>query len=140
MIGLPRSWGQNPFDIITKESARDLAFAARFHRLRKLVAEIALRRRSAPDESLDLIGMLVQARDKTTGEPMGERELVDEVMTLIIAGHETAASGLNSVWYLLSQHAQCRSEAASGNRRATAAVGHGPQAQRNARLYAAGRQ
>ena len=102
--------GQNPFDIITRESARDLAFASRFYRLRKLVAEIAMRRRSTPGESLDLIGMLVQARDKTTGEPMGERELVDEVMTLIIAGHETAASGLNSVWYLLSQHAQAEAK------------------------------
>jgi len=102
--------GQNPFDIITRESARDLAFASKFYRLRKLVAEIAVRRRSTPGESLDLIGMLVQARDKTTGEPMGERELVDEVMTLIIAGHETAASGLNSVWYLLSQHAQAEAK------------------------------
>jgi cytochrome P450 len=102
--------GQNPFDIITREPARDLAFASRFYRLRKLVAEIATRRRSTPGESPDLIGMLVQARDKTTGEPMGERELVDEVMTLIIAGHETAASGLNSVWYLLSQHAQAEAK------------------------------
>ena len=48
--------------------------------------------------------MLVEARDKSTGAPMGGRELVDEVMTLIVAGHETAASGLNSAWYLLSQH------------------------------------
>lgn len=102
--------GENPFDIITRESARDLAFASRFYRLRKLVAGIAARRRSTPGESLDLIGMLVQARDKTTGEPMGERELVDEVMTLIIAGHETAASGLNSIWYLLSQHAQAEAK------------------------------
>jgi cytochrome P450 len=102
--------GQNPFDIITRGSARDLAFASKFYRLRKLVAEIATRRRSAPGETPDLIGMLVQARDKSTGEPMGERELVDEVMTLIIAGHETAASGLNSVWYLLSQHAQAEAK------------------------------
>src|ERR1700733_3498198 len=35
---------------------------------------------------------------------MGERQLVDEIMTLIVAGHETTASGLNWTWYLLSQH------------------------------------
>ena len=35
---------------------------------------------------------------------MSERELIDEVMTLIVAGHETTASGLNWTWYLLSQH------------------------------------
>jgi enediyne biosynthesis protein E7 len=101
---LAQQMGENPFDFITKESARDLAFASKVYRLRRLVVEIIARRRAAPEESLDLIGMLVQARDKASGAPMGERELLDEVMTLIIAGHETAASGLNSVWYLLSQH------------------------------------
>jgi enediyne biosynthesis protein E7 len=101
---LAQQMGQNPFDIITEDSVRDLAFASRFYRLRKLVVDIVSRRRAQAGESLDFIGMLVAARDKASGAPMGERELVDEVMTLIIAGHETAASGLNSVWYLLSQH------------------------------------
>ena len=54
--------------------------------------------------------MLMAARDKASGAPMGERELVDEVMTLIIAGHETAASGLNAVWYLLSQHPEAEAK------------------------------
>jgi cytochrome P450 len=35
---------------------------------------------------------------------MSDRELIDEVMTLIVAGHETTASGLNWTWYLLSQN------------------------------------
>ncbi len=101
---LTQQMGQNPFDIITKDPARDLAFASRFYQLRKLVIEIVKRRRAQASERLDYIGMLVEARDKSSGAPMGERELVDEVMTLIVAGHETAASGLNSAWYLLSQH------------------------------------
>jgi cytochrome P450 len=94
---------ENPFAIIAGDSARDLAFAHKVYRLRRLVAEIAARR-TVGDEEFDLLGLLLQARDKNTGAPMSERELVDEVMTLIIAGHETAASTLNSVWFLLSQH------------------------------------
>ena len=35
---------------------------------------------------------------------MSERELIDEVMTLVVAGHETTASALNWTWYLLAQH------------------------------------
>jgi cytochrome P450 len=101
---LTQQTGGNPFDIITQDSVRDLAFASRFYQLRKLVIDIVTRRRAQASESLDYIGMLVEARDKTTGAPMGGRELVDEVMTLIVAGHETAASGLNSAWFLLSQH------------------------------------
>lgn len=101
---LASEFGDNPFAIIAQEPARDLAFAHKVYRLRKLVADIASRRRAAGDEQADLMGMLLRARDKNTGAAMGEREFVDEVMTLIIAGHETAASTLNSVWYLLSQH------------------------------------
>jgi cytochrome P450 len=48
--------------------------------------------------------MMMEARDKDSGEPMPDRALLDEVMTLIVAGHETTASTLNWTWYLLSQH------------------------------------
>jgi cytochrome P450 len=107
---LPQQLGPKPFEIITQDSVRDLSFAARFYQLRKLVLEIMRRRRSDEREHFDFIGMLLDARDKASGEPMGDRELVDEVMTLIIAGHETAASGLNSAWYLLSQHPQVEAQ------------------------------
>ena len=48
--------------------------------------------------------MLMQARDKASGQPMPDKALIDEVMTLIVAGHETTASGLNWLWHLLSRH------------------------------------
>jgi cytochrome P450 len=35
---------------------------------------------------------------------MSDKEIIDEVTTLIVAGHETSAGTLNWVWYLLSQH------------------------------------
>jgi cytochrome P450 len=48
--------------------------------------------------------MLLQARDKDTGEGMTDRETVDEITTLLIAGHETTASMLNWTWFLLANH------------------------------------
>src|SRR5689334_22181238 len=101
---LAQEMGGNPFDIVTKEPARDLKFAYRFRQLTKLVAALVKRRRAEQTEHFDFLGMLMDARDKETGSPMSERELVDEVMTLIVAGHETTASGLNWTWYLLSQN------------------------------------
>ena len=59
----------------------------------------------------------MSARDKDIGAPMRERELIDEVMTLVVAGHETTASGLNWTWYLLSQHPQVARAAARRDRR-----------------------
>jgi cytochrome P450 len=101
---LGKEMGGNPFDIVTKEPARDLKFAYRFRQLAKLVGALATRRRKEQSEHFDFLQMLIDARDKETGSPMSEKELIDEAMTLIVAGHETTASGLNWTWYLLSQN------------------------------------
>jgi cytochrome P450 len=103
---LSQEIGGNPFDIVAREPARDLKFAYRFRQLTKLVAALIRRRREEKSEHFDFLGMMMDARDKETGSPMSERELVDEVMTLIVAGHETTASALNWTWYLLSQNPQ----------------------------------
>jgi cytochrome P450 len=103
---LTQQLGGNPFEVITKESGRNLQFAYKFRSLTKLVAGLIAQRRTQEREHFDYLGMLMGARDKDSGEPMPERELIDEVLTLIVAGHETTASGLNWTWYLLSQHPQ----------------------------------
>ncbi len=61
---------------------------------RELYALIAERRR-APDlaERDDVLSTLLLARDED-GEPMGDAELRDELMTLLVAGHETTATSL----------------------------------------------
>lgn len=54
----------------------------------------------------DLLAMLIQARDEQTSEQMTDQQLRDEVVTLLLAGHETTANALTWTWYLLSQHPQ----------------------------------
>jgi cytochrome P450 len=98
--------GGNPFEVVTKEPGRNLQFAFKFRSLAKLVAELVRRRREGREEHFDYVGMLMNARDKDTGDAMSERALIDEVMTLVVAGHETTASALNWTWYLLAHHPQ----------------------------------
>ena len=64
---------------------------------------IAERRRLAkpPD---DLLSMLIAARDETGTERMSDQQLRDELLTLILAGHETTANALSWTFYLLAQH------------------------------------
>ena len=59
-----------------------------------LLDEIRARRRD-PDvsERDDILSLLVQARHED-GEPMSDSELRDELMTLLVAGHETTATSL----------------------------------------------
>src|SRR5437588_446894 len=52
----------------------------------------------------DLLWMLLSAQDEETGEGMSDQQLRDEVLTLLLAGHETTAAALTWTWYLLSQH------------------------------------
>ncbi len=99
--------GHNPFSILVEHSERDLQLAVRFRGLQKLVAEIIAERRTGAetsDERPDFLAMLMAARHPRTGEPMSDAALIDEVMTLIVAGHETTATTLNWTWYLLCNH------------------------------------
>ncbi len=63
---------------------------------------IAERRRSGVEHD-DLLDMLIRARDEETGESMTDAQLRDEVITLVLAGHETTATALSWTFYLLSK-------------------------------------
>jgi cytochrome P450 len=101
---LERQLGANPFEVVAKEQNRDLKFAFRFRSLTKLVAELIERRRREPEEHFDFLSMLMAARDRESDAPMSNKEMIDEVMTLIVAGHETTAAALTWAWYLISRH------------------------------------
>ena len=64
---------------------------------------IAQRRQERRDEA-DLLAMLISAQDEETGAAMSDRQLRDEVMTMLLAGHETTSLALSWTYYLLSQH------------------------------------
>jgi cytochrome P450 len=53
----------------------------------------------------DLLALLLTARDDD-GNSMSDQQLRDEVITLLLAGHETTALNLSWTWYLLAQHPQ----------------------------------
>ena len=81
---------------------------ARFRRALALVDGAVYRliedRRAAPGDSTDLLSMLLEARDAETGEAMSRRQVRDEAVTLIAAGHETTAHALAWTFYLLSRN------------------------------------
>ena len=44
---------------------------------------------------------------------MPDAQLAREILTLVIAGHETTASVLNWIWYLLAKHPDVQSRVAA---------------------------
>jgi cytochrome P450 len=61
------------------------------------------RRQNDPREHHDLLALLMEARD-AQGAGLSRQELRDEVLTFLLAGHETSALALTWGWYLLAQH------------------------------------
>jgi cytochrome P450 len=75
--------------------ARMRTFEEHRRQLDELVYDEIARRRAAPDleQRTDVLSMLLLARDED-GEALSDRELRDELVTLLVAGHETTATGL----------------------------------------------
>ncbi len=68
--------------------------------LRRFVAQ----RRASGEERDDLLGRLLSAKLPDGRPAMGERQLIDECVTLFAAGHETTAGTLTFTLWLLAHH------------------------------------
>jgi len=72
-------------------------------RVDEVVQRIIRERKSDGQDKGDLLSMLMHARDDNC-DPMPDRQLRDEAVTLLLAGHETTALALSWTVYLLGQH------------------------------------
>jgi len=81
----------------------NLRYLAAVRDLNALVLRIIAERRTPGGTHSDLLSMLLAARDDA-GRGMTDRQLRDEVMTLLLAGHDTTALALTWAWVLLAQH------------------------------------
>jgi cytochrome P450 len=80
------------------EKARD--------KLDRIVYGMIAERRATGQDKGDLLSMLMLARDEDDNAQMTDKQVRDEALTLLLAGHETTANALTWAWYLLSQNPQ----------------------------------
>ncbi len=112
--------GGNPFAFLTEDLTRDMQVVLRFRGLMKLIQELIHWRRETQPDRDDFLAMFLAARARDTGEAMTDKELIDELMTFIIAGHETSAITLNWSWYFLARHPEVADRARDEIRGVTA--------------------
>lgn len=81
------------------------------HRLRKSIRELDLmlyrmiaERRARPTAGSDFLSCLIAARNPDDGAGLTDQQVRDELLTMIVAGHETIGNALSWTWYLLSQN------------------------------------
>ncbi len=110
-----------PLLMVGPDRARRIpAFGRRIERVDQLLHREIAERRAAEDLAGrdDILSMLVAARHEDGGAPMSEAEIRDELLTLLVAGHETTATSLSWAIERLVRHPEklerLRAEAESG--------------------------
>lgn len=81
----------------------NLRYQRAVRRLDRVVYRIIRDRRATNEDRGDVLSMLLAARDED-GVPMSDKQVRDESMTLMLAGHETTANALAWTFHLLAQH------------------------------------
>jgi cytochrome P450 len=87
-----------------------LRYRAALRKLDEIVYGVIDARIASGEEHDDLLGMLLSVRDADTGERMDRLQIRDEVMTIFVAGHETAANALAWTLYLLAENPAAREQ------------------------------
>jgi cytochrome P450 len=81
----------------------NLRYRAGIAHINRAIAGMIAARRALAEQPPDLLGMLLAAR-YDDASPMSDRQIRDEIATLLMAGHETVANHLIWTWYLIALH------------------------------------
>ena len=114
ILGLPK-WTPHPGKI-SMDQARKL--------IRGAVLEVVTRRRAALERGeeppTDVTSSLLLARDPESGRPLSDEDMVDMLLTLVAAGHETTAHTMAWALYCLAHQPKLQDELAAEARAAAA--------------------
>jgi cytochrome P450 len=83
---------------------------AAIERLDRIVYGLIDARRRSGERRDDILDRLMAARDEEDGAGMSEKQIRDEVVTLLLAGHETSANSLLWTFDLISRHPDAESK------------------------------
>ena len=72
-------------------------------KLRAVVGQTVRSRRDNPGDRDDLLVRLLRAKEPETGRPMSDEQMVDNLLTFLLAGHETTAKALTWALYLVAR-------------------------------------
>jgi cytochrome P450 len=86
---------------------RHRRFTRSFRMIEERLFRLIHERRMAAESHDDVLSLLLSATD-TEGRPLRDEEIRDELMTFLLAGHETTANALTWTWFLLSQYRPVR--------------------------------
>jgi cytochrome P450 len=96
----------NIFERLGLSSTRQKKWTIGKNMLDTFVYDLIEQRRATGQDTGDVLSMLLAAQDE--GNTLTDKQIHDQVLTFIAAGHETAQNTLSWTFYLLSQHPEVR--------------------------------
>jgi cytochrome P450 len=91
-------------DTMRISPATNTQFQQAVGQMNSVVSSIIRDRRKSTARPDDLLSLLLDAVDVESGKPLTDEQIKDEVITMLVAGHETTSLGLTWVWYMLGHH------------------------------------
>jgi cytochrome P450 / NADPH-cytochrome P450 reductase len=85
-------------------SAADRQYWADINYMRNLAQDMINHRRANPTDKKDLLNAMLFGKDPKTGEKMTDESLINNIITFLIAGHETTSGMLSFVFYRLCKN------------------------------------
>lgn len=74
--------------------------------VKEIVSRIIQEHRGGGSHNQNLLSALISVRDED-GSSLSDQQILDEILTLFTAGHETTALALTWTWYLLGNEPEC---------------------------------
>ena len=97
---------------------RNVRFNQTLRKVNRIIFDLIEGRRQSTAQHNDLLSLFLDGRD-ANGQPLPNQAIRDEIITMIIAGYETVASGMGWMWSTLSRYpkveAKIREEIATVN-------------------------
>jgi cytochrome P450 len=88
----------------------NLRLARAVRDLDRIIYRVIAERRASGAQGNDLLGVLLASRDQDDGSALTDHELRDELMTMMLAGHETTANTLAWTLYALTRAPEVRAK------------------------------
>lgn len=89
-------------------SAGRRRFQGAVRTLEEFIFRVVNERRRTQTDNGDLVSLLLWARDEETGQSMSDRQIRDELMTMLQAGHDTVSDAIAWTWFLMAKHPDVR--------------------------------
>ncbi|WP_433496283.1 cytochrome P450 [Sphaerimonospora sp. CA-214678] len=83
---------------------KQLRFRAARRQLQQVVDRLVAARRADPGDGEDVVSRLIASAGREADVAVGQRRMRDELVTLLLAGHETTASTLSWSFFLIDRH------------------------------------